>query len=164
MNIQQWLNGISERERKLVYLMAGLGAAALLYGLLVLPFQLTGSKLEKRVAKKTADLAWMQQMAPQLEQASAAVSSRAGANESLVVIIDRTAREAGLGPTLRDQSPEGNGTLRLRLEGAQFDTLMAWLASLQTQFGIGADAATIDSTAPGLVNANLTLSRSEGPR
>jgi type II secretory pathway component PulM len=47
----------------------------------------------------------------------------------------------------------------LRLEAASFDVLVAWLASLQQQYGVRVDAAAIDAAgAPGLVNASLTLS------
>jgi len=37
--------------------------------------------------------------------------------------------------------------------------MVAWLASLQQQYGIHIDAASVDGAAPGLVNASLTLSR-----
>jgi general secretion pathway protein M len=83
--------------------------------------------------------------------------SRSG--ESLVVVVDRTAREAGLGTALRDQSPSGNSGLRLRLEAAPFDTLVTWLANLQQQHGVGIEAATIDAAGPGLVNATLSLTQ-----
>jgi type II secretory pathway component PulM len=87
-----------------------------------------------------------------------AAGAAAGSGESLVVLVDRTGREAGLGGALRDQSPSGDQGLRLRLEAAPFDVLVVWLASLQQQYGVKVDAATIDATAaPGLVNASLTL-------
>jgi type II secretory pathway component PulM len=79
--------------------------------------------------------------------------------ESLVVVVDRTARQAGLGNALRDQSPSGDSGLRLRLEGAAFDTLAVWLVNLQQQYGVGLDSATIDAAGPGLVNATLSLTQ-----
>jgi type II secretory pathway component PulM len=85
-------------------------------------------------------------------------------DESLVVLVDRTARESGLGSSIRDQSPAGQNGLQLRLEGAPFDLLMAWLASLQQQYGVRVDGAIIGATsAPGLVNANLTLAHGQSP-
>ena len=90
--------------------------------------------------------------------AAAACAQAAAAGESLVVLVDRTAREAGLGSAIRDQSPDGDNGLRLRLEGASFDALVTWLASLQQQYGVSMDSATVDAApAPGLVNASLTL-------
>jgi type II secretory pathway component PulM len=73
------------------------------------------------------------------------------------VLVARTAREAGLGEALRDQSPDGDAGLRLRLEAASFDTLVTWLGSLQQQYGVTIESANIDAAAPGLVNATLSL-------
>jgi type II secretory pathway component PulM len=156
--VRDWLANLSVRERNLVYGAAALLGVLLLYLLLVLPFQTADSRLTKRVEQKSANLAWMREKAPQIMSAAGTVQSRQG-GESLVVIVDRTAREAGLGTALRDQSPTGENGLRLRLEAASFDTLVAWLVSLQQQHGIGIDAATVDAAAPGLVNATLTLSQ-----
>jgi general secretion pathway protein M len=157
MNVRDWLGNLAPRERRLVYLAAGLAAVAALYFAIVMPLSGMNSKSAARVEKKTADLAWMQQVAPQVMAANASGSPSAG-NESLVVLIDRTGRESGLGSSVRDQSPDGEHGLRLRLEGAQFDVLVAWLANLQQQYGVTVQAATIDAAnGPGLVNASLTL-------
>ena len=93
---------------------------------------------------------------------AAGTSAASASGESLLVLIDRTAREAGLGNSLRDQSPDQNKALRLRLEGVQFDAMVAWLASLQSQYGVSIEAAAVDGTGPGIVNASLTLSRPAG--
>ena len=68
------------------------------------------------------------------------------------------AASPGLGGSIRDQSPSGENGLRLRLEGASFDSMVVWLASLQQQYGVSVSDATIDAAgAPGLVNASITL-------
>ena len=157
MNLRHWIENLAPRERRLVYLAAGLVAVAAAYLALVLPLRSFSVRGAARVEQKAADLAWMQQAAPQV-LAAAASGGSAASNESLVVLVDRTGREAGLGSSVRDQSPDGQHGLRLRLEGASFDVLVAWLANLQQQHGVTVAAATIDaSTAPGLVNASLTL-------
>lgn len=155
MNVRDWLDSLSARERNLVYAAGALVAVALLYLVLVLPVQTSSSRMASRVGQKTADLAWMRAQAPQA-MAAAGVARSAG-GESLVVLVDRSAREAGLGTALRDQSPDGNSGLRLRIEGASFDTLVTWLASLQQQHGVSIESASIDAAAPGLVNATLSL-------
>ena len=82
----------------------------------------------------------------------------------MIVLIDRTGREAGLGGAIRDQSPSGEHGLRLRLEAASFDALVAWLGNLQQQYGVKVEAATVDAAAaPGLVNASLTLTHGATP-
>jgi general secretion pathway protein M len=155
MNVRDWLDNLSARERNLVYGAGGLLAVALLYLVVVMPFQMSGKKMTARVQQKSADLAWMQASAPQA-MAAAGVAQQAG-GESLVVLVARTAREAGLGEALRDQSPDGDAGLRLRIEAASFDTLVTWLGSLQQQYGVTIESANIDAAAPGLVNATLSL-------
>jgi general secretion pathway protein M len=155
MNVREWFDNLSERERNLVYAAGALVGIALVYLVLVLPFQTAGKRMASRVQQKSADLAWMQASAPQAM--AAAGVAQAGGGESLVVLVDRTAREAGLGASLRDQSPDGNNGLRLQIEGASFDTLVTWLASLQQQHGVSIESATIGAAAPGFVNAMLSL-------
>lgn len=155
MNVRDWLDNLSARERNLVYGAGGLLAVALLYLVVVMPFQVSGKKMTARVQQKSADLAWMQASAPQAMAAAGAARQSGG--ESLVVLVARTAREAGLGEALRDQSPDGDAGLRLRIEAASFDMLVTWLGSLQQQYGVTIESANIDAAAPGLVNATLSL-------
>ena len=152
---RDWLGNLSARERNLVYAAGILAGLALLYLVIVLPFTTITSRMSGRVEQKSADLAWMRAQAPHALAAAGMAQSRSG--ESLVVVVDRTARQAGLGPTLRDQSPSGDAGLRLRMEAAPFDTLVTWLAVLQQQHGVGIEAATIDAAGPGLVNVTLSL-------
>ena len=157
MNVRDWYDNLSTRERNLVTVAGALLAVAFVYLVLVLPLQSLTERKAKSVQQKAADLAWMQSVTPQVMQRYALGGG--GSGESLVVLVDRTAREAGLGSTLGGQSPDGEQGLRLRLEGAPFDQVVTWLAQLQEQHGVTIAAANIDAAAaPGLVNASLTLS------
>ena len=138
---------------------AALLGLLLLYLILVLPFQTADATHGQARRQKAANLAWMREKAPQDQGRRGHRRGVAESGESLVVLIDRTAREAGLATALRDQSPNGENGLRLRLEAASFDTLMAWLANLQQQYGVGDRSGDVDAAAPGLVNATLTLSQ-----
>lgn len=161
--IRQWLDGLAARERNLVYVAAALLVLAILYFAVVLPVTSAARHREARIAQKTGDLAWMQQVAPQV-MAAAAAGNGTASNESLVVLVDRTARESGIGGSIRDQSPAGQNGLQMRLEAAPFDALVAWLASLQQQHGVRVDAALIGAASgPGLVNASLTLAHGKPP-
>jgi type II secretory pathway component PulM len=160
--LRNWLGGLAPRERNLVYLATALLAIALVYFAIVLPVTAAADRRAARVEQKAASLAWMRQVAPQVMAAGASIG--ATSQESLVVLVDRTGREAGLGTSIRDQSPSGEHGLRLRLESASFDVLATWLVILQQQHGVRVDAATIDAAgAPGLVNASLTLAHGAAP-
>jgi general secretion pathway protein M len=157
MNPRHWFESLAPRERRLVYVAAAAAAVALLYVGIALPLERLHARQAARVEKKTADLAWMRQAAPRVA-AMAGRGSVAG-QESLVVLVDRTGRMAGLGNSVRDQSPNGANGLRLRIEGAPFDAMVTWLVGLQQQYGVSVSEATIAAAtaAPGLVNASITL-------
>jgi len=152
--LAQWFEALSERERRIVQVGAVLAAVLLVVGVL-LPLDRNVAQVHERLAKKRNDLAWMQGVAPEL---AASPQPPSAAGESLLVIVDRSARESGLAGSLAGSEPAGPGGLSLRLQKAPFDTLMAWLARLAQQNGIRVDSATIDSAgSPGLVNAALVL-------
>ena len=80
-----------------------------------------------------------------------------------MVLVDRTAREAGLSSALTGQTPNGESGIRVRLEGAGFDQAMMWLANLTLSHAVDIESATFDRTStPGLVNVNLVLNRAAG--
>ncbi|MGE3666883.1 MAG: type II secretion system protein GspM [Steroidobacteraceae bacterium] len=155
--IRQWYRGLAERERRFVAI-GGVAACAIVILMGVLPLARSASALEQRIATKRADLAWMQGVAPALASAGPAPELQA-TPESLVVTVDRTAREANLGESLARSEPAGNGGQRVQLEKAPFDVLVAWLARLRQQHGIRVVAATVERTGdPGLVSATVELS------
>src|SRR3974390_226969 len=83
---------LSPRERRLVLIGALAAAAILIFGMLI-PLDRSVAHAQQRLAKKRADLSWMQVAAPQITLLPA---PSAGSGESLLVIVDRSARESGL--------------------------------------------------------------------
>lgn len=153
-NLNLSLDTLSERDRKMLLIGGAVAAALLLY--IVISLDSSVSSAHKRIAKKTADLAWMQQNGPEL---AAAAATMPGANgQSLLVIVDRSARESGLGGALAGSEPSGTGALSVRLQRASFDQLVMWLARLSQQNGIRVDSASIENAGgPGIVNAAIVL-------
>lgn len=145
---------LSARERRLVMAGGVLAALIFVFGILI-PLDRSVAHAQQRLAKKHADLSWMQSVAPEL---AATAPPPAATGESLLVIIDRSARESGLAGALSGSEPGGPGSLSVRLEKAPFDTLVAWLARLAQQNGVSVDSATIEKAgAPGTVNAAIVL-------
>jgi type II secretory pathway component PulM len=78
--------------------------------------------------------------------------------QSLVVVVDRSARAAGLGAALARNQPVGEDGIRVRLENASFDALAAWLGRLSGGSGLTIDSASFERAPDdGRVNASLTL-------
>jgi general secretion pathway protein M len=148
------LRSLSARDRRT--LAVGGAAAAILFILaVVLPLDHRVSRLHDQVSTKQADLVWMRSAAPEI---AAAGPMRSTSGESLIVIVDQSARESGLGGALAGSQPSGRGGLSVQLEKAPFDTLVGWLARLSQQNGVQIESATIDSAgSPGTVNASLVL-------
>jgi general secretion pathway protein M len=155
--VQDWYAGLAAREQRVVFI-GGIAAGILLLLAVVLPLHRQTAALEKRIATKQADLAWMQAVAPSLAAAGPQRAAAAGPQESLVVLVDRTARESGLAQALTGSQPSGDGGLRVQLEKAQFNALVAWIARLSEQSGVSVESASVDAAAePGLVNAGVVL-------
>lgn len=154
---------LNSRERIVVIGGAVVVLCAAIYLLALAPFYSAVDARSVRVARKQADLAWMEASLSELQSLAASRPQGEPSDESLVVLIDRTAREANLGTSLTGQTPSGNSGIRVRFESAPFDTVVQWLGNLQQQHGVEIETATIDRAgASGVVNATLTLTRAGG--
>lgn len=160
--LRDWFGSLQPRERIMVAAGAAIVVIVALY-MLLMPFYSAVAAQAERVARKEGDLAWMRSVAGELEALSVNAPQAGPSNESLVVLIDRTARECGIGSALTGQTPSGANGIRVRLESAEFDKLIVCLANLSQNHGVTVDSATIDRTSqPGLVNASIILTRPGG--
>lgn len=145
---------MSIREQRMV-LFGAVVAAVLLILAIVMPVDRAVARAHERVERKQADLDWLRQVGPALTSASQASPAT---NESLLVLVDRSAREAGLGAALTGSQPSGDGSMRTQFQKAEFDRLIGWMGQLAQQHGVRADSATFDAgDAPGVVNAVVVL-------
>jgi general secretion pathway protein M len=151
----QYYAKLSAREQRIA-LIGGIAALLLLVLAIVLPLQRHVGTVEQRVERKRDDLLWLRSMAPQL--VGLRTSGPPPLRESLVVVIDRTARQSGLERALVGSQPSGDGGLNVRLEQTSFDGLMAWLSQLRENFGVRVESAVVETgNAAGTVNASLVL-------
>ena len=154
--MRAWYANLADRERRFVNIGAVAVVVLLLLGI-ILPFNRSITQARLRVTTKQADLAFIQSAAPELASLGPG-SGNITSGESLVVLIDSSARESGLGKSLSSTEPTGDGGLRIRLERAPFDGLVAWLARISQQHGVRVESAEIEQAGEaGLVNASLVL-------
>jgi len=153
--ILQYFARLDARQRHIA-IIGGVAAVLLLIIAVVLPLQRSVGAAQQRVERKRDDLVWLRSMVPQLAGLSA--SAPPPLRESLVVLVDRTARQAGLEKALVGSQPSGDGGLNVHLEQTPFDSLVAWLAQLRESYGVRVDSAVVDTgNAVGTVNASLVL-------
>ena len=154
--MREWFTNLAERDRRIVTIGA-IAVPVILIAAVLLYLNRSIAESRTRVANKQADLAFIQEAAPQLAGASSMTGS-AVTPESLVVFIDSSARESGLGKSLTNSQPTGDKGLRIRLDRAPFDALVAWLARLSQQHGVRVESAEIEYAGEaGIVNAGLVL-------
>lgn len=103
-------------------------------------------------------------LAVQLEQLAAAApragAAPAGAGQSLLAVVDQSAKASALNKPPTRLQPDGDNAVRLWLEDVPFDALVRWLGELHARYGVRVEAAEVErESGPGLVNARLTLMR-----
>jgi general secretion pathway protein M len=158
--MKEWLEGLDARERLLVIGGASLLVVFLLFVLVWLPMRAGYNNLKASVAEQRETAIWMQRSAQQLaglKRSGGAAPTGLG-GRSLLAVTDSTARAGGLGAELKRVEPEGRDSVRVWLDGASFDVLVKWLATLSSTHGIQVDNATLErSDVAGRVDARLTL-------
>jgi len=150
-------SSLAIRERRV--LAAGCAALAL-----VLLYVGLWEPLAAVRTQRHADLQAARALAVRIEQL-ASVAPRAGAapasaGQSLLAVVDQSAKASALNKPPSRLQPEGDDAVRIWLEDVPFAALMRWLGDLHVRYGVRVDAAEIErESGPGLVNARLTLMR-----
>lgn len=159
--MKAWWNGLNPRER--MSLLVG-GAVLLLFILYVgvwSPLQGNLRQLETRAADQRAQLAWMRGAAAEVRQLRAQGGAPvATGGASLLTVVDRSARQGGLGGALQRVEPDGDTAVRVWLNQAPFNDLLAWLEGLGRKQGVTVSRIAIEhGDKDGLVNVRATLER-----
>jgi general secretion pathway protein M len=154
--ILNWYTTLSPRDQRVVQIGGVVVALTLVTGLL-LPLHRNVSESTARLQQQQEDLEWMRSVAPLLAAAGSGPAAVA-TPESLVVLIDRSARESGLAKSMTGAQPATNGSMRVQLEQADFNLLAGWISRLSSQHGVRVESATITgSNNRGIVNATVQL-------
>ncbi len=156
--IKKLLADMQPRERQLVIAAAALLVFFIAYLLLWQPFG--GQRLQSlrdKVAEQRATLAWMQQAALRAQQLRGG-AAQAGRGQSLMTVVDLTAKKNDLSAAMKRVEPAGDHSVRVWIEQAPFDTIAGWLDELNRNYSVHVDLITLDREAgPGRVNARITL-------
>ena len=156
--MKNFLAGLGARERLLLIAGGGLLALILLYGLAWRPLTEHVGQLRATVTEQQALETWMQGAVDEVKRLRGTQGANRAERQSLLSLADRTARQSGIGPAVRRVEPEGTDKVRLQLEQAPFDDMMAWIESLVSQYHVHIDTVTVESRdQPGVVNARIIL-------
>ena len=154
--LQEWFAALAERDQRILRFGA-VGVVLIVLLWVLIPLQRNLAAAREHLQQQQDDVAWMRQVGPTLAAAGPGQAAPVS-KESLVVVIDTTARESGLAQALTGSQPTGNGAMRVNFEGADFNLLLGWLSRLGSQQGVHVESANITgSGTPGSVNASVQL-------
>lgn len=157
--MKDWFLGLEKRERLFVLVGAAAALVMVIWGLLLNPLFSASAATANRIDTKRNTLAFLRVAAAEIAAGGDATAARPDlTGQSLVVVVDRSARQAGLGNALTRNQPVGDDGIRVRLDDASFDAVARWLATLNASSGLAIDSASFDRTpAEGRVNASIVL-------
>lgn len=158
--LQTWWAGLQHRERWILLGGAGVLGLVLLYVLLWEPLLGRLRVLRTEVQNLREEVSWMRGAAAQVRalegnQSSLGTVSRQG--QSLLTLVDQSARSAGLGEALQRVEPQQDDSLRVQFEAVSFDQLVLWLGELGSRYQVAIVNVVIDRETNGRVNARLVL-------
>jgi len=153
--MKAWFDSLQPRER-LIFLggVAGVLLITVWFGVMKLHTQT--EVLRDSVAAKQRMLVDLMRVGTR----PAVPSSNQGSNQqTLVVVIDGSAREHGI--TLSTRRPDGPDGVQVAFSNVPFDMLLEWLVALEKQSSVAVEAASFTTAKQkGIVNGQLTLRRS----
>ncbi len=161
--MKTWWDNLSSRERALLLLVSGVVLIAVFYLILWEPLVKHVVALRQTVAEERTAAAWMEQVALEVRALRGVATTEKRSGESLLSLVDRSARAAGMGSHINRVEPEGRDKVRVWLNEVAFDVLIPWLAELRKSQAISPESLVADrQSASGVVNVRLVLVGSGG--
>lgn len=158
--ISHWWENLLPRE-KTAFAAGLLALGVLLLYLLLQPLLSKRTRLREEVGRQRAELTWMRGAAQEIAQSAPALPPGAVSTPPLQ-IIDQAARENHLSAQLKRLEPGSGGEIKVWLNNAAHVDLTRWLRQLSATGRLAITNLNVEKgSAPGLVNAQLTLSSSE---
>jgi len=160
--MKDWFDNLDTREKRILIIGAVVLLMALMYLLAWEPFIKKSASLEKSNQENELLLSWMEQSADEARELQAKLKANGPAGstkgQSLLGIIDKTAKSGNLGKSVKRVQPDGQTKAHVWLENANFNDVIKWLESLQHKQGIHIVTSVIEKQEEaGLVNARLVL-------
>ncbi len=158
--MKAWFMGFEANERRMMIGGGGLLLVMLLYVGIWEPITNKMDTLRVSTAEQQSLLTWMRGAAQQVKQlrGHAGQSTKLTSSDSLLSLVDSTAKSGRLGAALKRVQPDGDAKVRVWLEAANFDDLVRWLTTLETRHGIHVESSVFQALDnPGRVDGRLVF-------
>ena len=162
--MKEWFEGLEPRERRMLIGGGVILIIMLLYLLVWDPIAQKNVSLKISYQNSQELIAWMEDAAEEAKALQSKIKASGPAdrskNQSLLGVIDRTAKQRKLGPSVKRVQPDGKAGARVWLEKAVFNDVIKWLEELQRKEGVRLMTTVIEKQdEPGLVKARLVFER-----
>ncbi len=156
-HLARW-RALQPRERVALVIAAVTLGGFLFFDLLWIPVQHELHELRIAVPRDRTRLTVMRAQALQIAQLRATGKTGHVSGGAILATVEQSATAYGLRQQLTQLEPDGANGARLVLQGTSFNTLVTWLSTLQSQYGIRTASAAISAKgSPGIVDARLEL-------
>ena len=155
---------LQSRERMVVSWGALATMLMLLYTFVWSPWHNAIGHMESVIPLKRVDLVWMRQQAAALGD-SGTVAPQAnikGASQSLMAVVEQSAKASGVGESIQQMIPRQNNTeVSVVLESVSFNKWLRWVDILEKQYAVTVKqlSAERDAAQPDIAEIRVTFSR-----
>ncbi|MDX1286280.1 MAG: type II secretion system protein M [Draconibacterium sp.] len=158
--MKEWFLKLSPRERIMIQVAGAAVLIFILYLLIVQPIASNYKNNKNNVAKAEESLRWMRTAAQEIRQlrGNSTINTRPKDNQSILSLVDSSARKAGLAKVMKRVQPETDSGVRVWFEDVAFDELINWLATIESSHGLSVNEINVEQTeVTGLVNVRVFL-------
>ena len=160
--LQQWLDTLEQRERRIV-VSGGIALVVILFYLTIWEPIVANYEQQQQTNKSQRQFySWIKSSATEIRALNSSGGNTAAKfrNQSISSLADRSAVATGVKAFI-DKIEQSKTGVKVNLNSADFDRIVAWLTDLEIKYGITASKVKIEkSKVSGAVNASITLERS----
>jgi general secretion pathway protein M len=162
--LKRYWSGLQPRERVVLSLGGVAVALIFFYSLIWRPWHLAIDHMERVVQPLRTNLVWMRQQSENLKASGGAGQAKAyqGANQSLLSVVEQTAKRAKVSSSIQQMVPAQNGNeVRVVLEDVNFNQWIRWIDDLFKRYGVDIKqvSAERDDDKPNTAEVRVTFVR-----
>lgn len=162
--MKAWFFSLAPRERMMVSAALIAAVAALFYVAVWQPLHTGAAEIEQRIQRQRELAIHVTTLGAEAARLRARSQGNfRSENKSLLAIVNRTSRDAGLGSAIQRIQPAGPDKAAVTIEAASFNTMVRWLRQLQQKYGVTISALNVvRGENEGRIEARMTLERTSG--
>ena len=137
--LRNYWKSLEKRERLVLIWGALIVAVIVLYTFVWQPWRTALSFMEQSVRQMRVDSVWMHQQAEMLKNGNGITTNQParGGNQSLLSIIQQTARQANIDKSIQQMVPGQEGEeVRVMLENVDFNRWVGWIDNLYKNYAV----------------------------